>query len=139
MNLNQATLIGRVTRDPELRTLPNGTPVVKFSIATNNTYKNKEGQKVEETDFHNVSAFGRLAETIGQYVKKGQELLVIGRIKNRTWEKQDGTKGYATEIMMDTFSFGAKPKGSEERSAGDAVLAASQGGEQEIRIEDIPF
>lgn len=138
MNLNQATLIGRVTRDPELRTLPNGTPVVKFSIATNNTYKNKEGQKVEETDFHNVSAFGRLAETIGQYVKKGQELLVIGRIKNRTWEKQDGTKGYATEIMMDTFSFGAKPKGSEERSAAEAISHGA-GEADEIRIEDIPF
>lgn len=138
MNLNQATLIGRVTRDPELRTLPNGTPVVKFSIATNNTYKNKEGQKVEETDFHNVSAFGRLAETIGQYVKKGQELLVIGRIKNRSWDKPDGTKGYATEIMMDTFSFGAKPKGSEERSAAEAASAGA-GEADEIRIEDIPF
>lgn len=132
MNLNQATLIGRVTRDPEVKKLPSGTSVVKFALATNHVYKNKEGEKVETATFHNCCAFGRLAETIAQYVEKGQELLVQGRIENRTWDKNDGTKGYATEIMIETFSFGARPKGSsgEERAAPE---------EKEIQIDSIPF
>ena len=81
MNLNKAQVIGRVTRKPEAKALPNGTSVTSFSIATNRVYK-KDGEKVEETDFHNIVAFAGLADTIAQYVVKGQELFIEGRIRS---------------------------------------------------------
>lgn len=116
MNLNQINLIGRVTNIPEKRVLQGGTVVVSFGLATNNIFT-RNGQKVEEVDFHRITAFGKTAETIAQYVIKGQELYICGRIKYRTWDKQDGTKGYATDIICITFQFGQKPK--------DAVVPAS--------------
>jgi len=101
-----------VTKDPELKALPSGTKVVSFSIATNHTYKKESGEKVEQSAFHNCKAFGKTAETIGQYVIKGQELYVEGRIEYRVWDKTDGTKGYATEILVNTFQFGQKSGGA---------------------------
>lgn len=113
MNLNQVHLIGRVTKDPELKSLQSGTQVVNFGLATNNTYKDKDGKKVEQTDFHNITAFGKLAETLAQYVIKGQELYIGGRIRYETWDKEGGGKGYKTNIIADRFQFGQKPKGAE--------------------------
>lgn len=154
MNVNSATLIGRVTKTPELKVTPGGTPVTKFSLATNHTYKDKNGDKKEMAQFHNCVAWGKTAEVINQYVTKGQELYVCGRIEYRSWDKQDGTKGYMTEIIVDQFQFGAKPKTDSpayddhaqqegkpmERSAVDVLLESErvmQG--NEIRLEDIPF
>ncbi len=114
MNLNQVNLIGRVTKNPELKTLESGTQIASFGLATNNVYK-KDGEKVEQVDFHNITAFGKLAETIAQYVIKGQELYIGGRIKYESWDKQDGTgKGYRTSIIASNFQFGQKPKGAGE-------------------------
>lgn len=113
MNLNQVNLIGRVTKQPELKKLPSGTSVVSFAIATNHSYKKETGEKVETTSFHNCKAFGKVADTIGQYVVKGQELFVDGRIEYRQWDKTDGTKGYATEILVNNFQFGQKPGGTQ--------------------------
>lgn len=110
MNLNKVHLIGRVTKNPELKTLQSGMAVVSFGLATNNVYTDKQGQKKEETDFHNITAWGKTANTIAQYVVKGQELYVEGRIRYRSWDKQDGSKGYATDIICNTFQFGQKPK-----------------------------
>ncbi|MEK7463010.1 MAG: single-stranded DNA-binding protein, partial [Patescibacteria group bacterium] len=90
MNVNKAQLIGRITNDPEVRALPSGASVAKFGLATNRVYKTKEGEKKETAQFHNCVAFGKLADIIKQWAKKGQEVYVDGRIEYRTWDKKDG-------------------------------------------------
>lgn len=153
MYLNKVILYGNLTRDPEMRALPSGQQVANFSIATNRVYKDKDGQKKEQTEYHNVVAFGRQADLIGQYMKKGRPLYVDGRLQTRTWEK-DGAKQYRTEVVLENFQFGA----SGGAGGAGAVAAApsnsrkddfDQGapdmGEQiqypdeEINPEDIPF
>ncbi len=147
MNLNKAQLIGRVTRDPEMKALPSGTKVVKFGLATNNVFKDKAGEKKESTQFHNCVAFGRIAETIGQYVVKGQEIYVEGRIEYRDWEGKDGVKRNSTEIIVENFQFGqrAKSGGAEkvETSHGASGVSSEMPTidvtEGEIKAEDLPF
>ena len=140
MNLNLIQLIGRVTKNPELKKLPSGTSIVKFSIATNHTYKKDNGEKVENTSFHSCKAFGKIADTINQYVIKGQELYVEGRLEYETWEKKDGTKVYATAILVNTFQFGAKAKGTEQiEKTPKEKLDEEFPAEDEINPEDIPF
>lgn len=114
MNLNKALLIGRITNDPEIKALPSGISVAKFGLATNHIYKTKEGEKKETAQFHNCVAFGKLADIIKQWAKKGQEVYVEGRIEYRSWDKKDGGKGYITEIMIETFQMGAKARGGNE-------------------------
>ena len=149
MYLNKAFLYGNLTRDPELKALPGGQAVANFSIATNRTFKNKEGQKQEQVEYHNVVAFGRTAEVIGQYLKKGRPIFVEGRLQTRTWEK-DGAKQYRTEILVETFQFGPSAGGEGgARSGGsaggdDQAPAFADAGEiqypdEEINPEDIPF
>ena len=135
MNINKVIIVGRMTRDAELKTLPNGTAVTKFGLATNHTFKNKDGEKKETVQFHNCVVFGRPAEVINQYVHKGDELGVEGRIEYREWEKKDGGKGTATEIMVETFHFGAKSKGSEAKKSAEETPEEVD----EIKSEDIPF
>lgn len=137
MNLNEATIIGRVTRAPEGKALPSGVTVTSFSLATNHTYKDRDGKKVEETEFHNVVAFAGLADTIVKYVVQGQEILIKGRLKTRSWEK-DGVKQYRTEIVADKMEFGQKPKGSDSQSTSSQQDAPYYP-EEEINPEDIPF
>lgn len=143
MNLNKAQLIGRVTNDPEMKALPSGMSVVKFGLATNHVYKTKEGEKKETTQFHNCVAFGKVAEIIGQWVQKGQEVYVDGRIEYRTWDKKDGTKGYATEIVLENFQMGAKAKGgagrTEESHEKASEIPSIDVTEGEIKSEDLPF
>ena len=109
MYLNKALLIGNLTRDPELKSLPSGIKVTSFAIATNRTYSDANGQKQEQTDFHNIAVFGRQAETSAQYLSKGAMVLIEGRIQTRSWE-QDGEKKYRTEIVAERVQFG--PRGS---------------------------
>ncbi len=154
MYLNKVTLYGNLTRDPELKALPGGQQVASFGLATNRTFKNKEGQQQEQSEFHNIVAFGRTAEVMGQYLKKGRPAYIEGRIQTRSWDK-DGVKQYRTEIVVDTFQFG--PQAAGERG-GAGVGANTQapagttsneapafGGEaiqypdEEINPEDIPF
>lgn len=145
MYLNKVFLYGNLTRDPEIRALPSGQNVANFSIATNRVYKDKEGQKKEQTEFHNVVAFGRTADLIGQYMKKGRPLYVEGRIQTRTWESE-GKKNYRTEIVVDTFQFGAGGGGASA-ARGDETeqkTPADDGGQiqypdEDINPEDIPF
>lgn len=143
MNLNKAQLIGRVTNDPEMKALPSGMSVVKFGLATNHIYKTKEGEKKETAQFHNCVAFGKVAEIIGQWVQKGQEVYVDGRIEYRTWDKKDGTKGYATEIVIENFQMGAKAKGgagrTEESQEKVSEMPSIDVTEGEIKSEDLPF
>lgn len=144
MYLNKVTLYGNLTRDPEVKVLPSGQQICSFSIATNRTYKDKNGQKQEQTEYHNVVSFGKQAEIIGQYVKKGRPLFVEGRIQTRSWDK-DGTKQYRTEIVVEQFQFGAdNGAGGSQRNAAPKTNAASEdplAGEftEDINPEDIPF
>ncbi len=150
MYINKAFIYGNLTRDPELRALPSGQQVVAFGVATNRTYKNKEGQKQEMTEFHNVVAFGRLAELIGQYMKKGRPIYVEGRLQTRSWES-DGRKNYRTEIVVENFQFGAdggRAGGSAARTEEGQSRQSASGGEEadtiqypdeDINPEDIPF
>ncbi|MBU4360908.1 single-stranded DNA-binding protein [Patescibacteria group bacterium] len=110
MNLNKAILIGRVTRDPEMRTIPSGQNVAHFSLATNRVW-NKDGQKQEAVEFHNIVAWSRLAEIVSQYVKKGILLMIEGRIQTRTWQAQDGTNKNRTEIVAENIQLGPRAAG----------------------------
>ena len=131
MNLNRVYLIGRTCGKPELKSLPSGTNVVSFSLATNRVWKDKDGEKQEETTFHNIIAFGKTADTIAQYVEKGQELMIEGRIQNRSWEdKESGQKKYRSEVMLENFQFGARAGGGErsERSSAPVKKSSSYSG-----------
>jgi single-strand DNA-binding protein len=140
MNLNQATLIGRLTRDPELKSLPNGTSVVNFGLATSRVWKDKDSQKQEEVEFHNCVAFGKTADIIAQYLKKGQLMNVVGRIQTRSWEDKDsGKKLYKTEIVVEQMQMGPKPGGSTAPSETEGPQTAEEAGIEDINPEDIPF
>jgi single-strand DNA-binding protein len=119
MYLNKVLLYGNLTRDPELRALPSGQQVANFSLATNRSYTDKEGRKQELVEYHNVVAFARQAEVIGQYMKKGRPIFVEGRLQTRSWEAE-GKKNYRTEIVVDNFQFGpsAAPGGSGSMGGG---------------------
>ena len=114
MNLNHVIVAGRLTRDPECKMLPSGAAVTNFSLATNRTWVT-DGEKKEETEFHNVVVFGRQAESCAQYLDKGDTALVEGRIQTRSWES-DGVTRYRTEIIADRVQFG--PKGGASRGDG---------------------
>jgi single-strand DNA-binding protein len=148
MYLNKVLLYGNLTRDPELKALPSGGQVANFGIATNRTYKDKAGAKQEATEFHNIVAFGRTAEVIAQYMKKGRPIYVEGRIQTRSWDdKESGKKNYRTEIVVDTFQFGAdggKGGAGAPSYSGGEQAAPSEGEaikypDEEINPEDIPF
>lgn len=145
MYLNKALLYGNLTRDPEVRALPSGQQVATFGLATNRTFKNKEGQQQEQTEFHNIVAFGRTAEVMGQYLKKGRPVFVEGRIQTRSWESE-GQKKYRTEIVVDNFQFGPQAGGgSQDRGTSGDEGSQDTGGDsiqypdEEINPEDIPF
>lgn len=151
MYFNRAIVIGNLTRDPELRSLPSGIQVTSLSVATNRVWKDKNGVKQESADYHNVVVFGRQAETAAQYLKKGSSVLAEGRMQTRSWDGADGQKKYRTEIVADRIQFG--PRGS----AGAAPASAPSGKtpapqaqeeapvdsieypEENINIDDIPF
>lgn len=146
MYLNKALIIGNLTRDPELKSLPSGIRVASFSVATNRVWKNKDGVKQESADYHNIVVFGRQADIVGQYLKKGGSVLVEGRMQTRSWDDASGTKKYRTEIIAERIQFGPKRDGS---SSGNYESSDSQDDkkaldtieypEEEINPEDIPF
>lgn len=158
MYLNKVYLIGNLTQDPEFKALPSGSSVASFGLATNRTWTDKQGQRQETTEYHNVVAYGKQAETISQYLRKGSLLFVEGRLQNRSWEAQDGQKKYKTEIIVDTFQFGPKGSGtttntnttrpattpntapkSTPASAPQEELPTVNLDEDEIDLEEIPF
>ncbi len=154
MYLNKVIIYGNLTRDPELKALPSGSKVAEFGVATNRVYKDKEGNKKEEADFHNIVSFGRQAEVIAQYLKKGRPIFLEGRIRTRSWEAKDGSgKRYKTEIVLEQFQFGPSPRdggggGSAASSRQDSPSPAPAEKEnaagieypsEEINAEDIPF
>lgn len=157
MYLNKAIIIGNLTRDPEVKSLPNGTAVVNFAVATNRVWKDRDGKKQEATEYHNVVVFGPQAENSGRYLKKGQSVLVEGRLQTRSWDdKNNGEKKYRTEIIADTVQFGPKAglPGQGGAPAGDITgnqdhssastpskpeLKTIEYPEEDINPEDIPF
>jgi single-strand DNA-binding protein len=146
MYLNKAFIIGNLVRDPELRSLPSGIQVCSFSVATNRVWKNQQGEKQEAVEYHNIVVFGRQAETSAQYLKKGDNVLVEGRLQTRSWESE-GTKKYRTEIVADRVQFGAKGRGGGGGGGGGTAPAEGKAPkeeaidypEEEINPEDIPF
>jgi len=149
ISLNKVMLVGNLTRDPELRHTPNGKPVSSFGVATNRRWKNEAGELQEETEFHTVVVWGRLAEVIPQILKKGHRVFVEGRLRTRSWEGQDGAKRQRTEVVMENF-IPLTPKGVKEvEEIAEAVSIpeeptekkASKGSaeEEEIDLDEIPF
>jgi single-strand DNA-binding protein len=148
MYLNKAIIVGNITRDPELKSLPSGIQVTSFSVATNRVWKDKNGAKQESTDYHNIVVFGKQAETVAQYMKKGSNILVEGRMQTRSWES-DGKKMYRTEIVADRVQFGQKSSGGsyQEKSNSEDGSKNSKADSmdtieyptEEINPEDIPF
>ncbi|GMU74474.1 MAG: hypothetical protein AMXMBFR44_6710 [Candidatus Campbellbacteria bacterium] len=128
MYLNKALLYGNLTRDPEQRSLPSGAAVTSFSLATNRVWKDRDGNKQESTDYHNIVVFGKQAETVAQYLRKGSSAFVEGRIVTRSWDAQDGTKKYRTEIIADRIQFGPR--------AGAAASSAYAGKKEEAPKDD---
>lgn len=151
-DFNQAIILGNLTRDPELRTTPSGRSVATFTLATNRRWTNQDGQQQEETEFHNVVAWGRLAEICAQILYKGRKALICGRLRTRNWEGQDGIKRYTTEIIADQMSaLGPSQAGTETESTTIENTKASKKSqtktkepvtvpqEDEINLDDIPF
>lgn len=144
MDLNRATILGRLTRDPELRTTPNGRSVASMTVATGRVWTDQSGAKQERTEFHNCVLWGKLAEIAGQYLSKGRRVYAEGRIETRDWTGQDGNKKYKTELIIDNLIMLDGPRGSGDSGAS---ASSSDGGprpgdgpvEDEIKVEDIPF
>jgi single-strand DNA-binding protein len=137
----KVTIVGNLGRDPELRYLPNGTPTVNLSVATNNTYTNQKGEQVKETTWWRVSVFGKQAESCSQYLTKGRQVLVEGRLRPdpttggpRIYTRQDGTSGASFDLTAQSVRF----IGGRDAGQGGGAGAPDMGG-QEMPEEDIPF
>jgi len=150
MNLNKIYIIGRMVADPEFRTTPNGQEVVTLRIATNRVYTNQSGQRQENTEYHNVVAWGRLAQIANQYLKKGGLVMIEGRLQTRSWEGQDGVKRYKTEIITQSLQLGPRAadstRPSENPRAAETAITrektSASGGEVKAETtvkEDIPI
>lgn len=154
MDLNKVIIVGRVTADPQLRTTPGGQSVTTIGVATNRTWTDKNNQKQEESEFHNVVLWGRQAEVATQFLTKGATVLIEGRLRTRSWTDKQGAQRRTTEIMSERMQLGPRPFGGGAR--GGKGEGASQGSakevavpqdeipvinleEEEIKPEDIPF
>ena len=157
MDLNKAMLIGRLTRDPEVRTTPSGHTVASFSIATNLVWKDQTGQKQERPEYHNIVAWRRLGEICGQYLRKGAKVYIEGRMQTRDWMGQDNVKRYRTEIVADNMimldrigaagsSMARKEEAPMPQEPAEEVInvdepdnSSANPSEEEIKVENIPF
>ncbi len=150
MYINKAIIYGNLVRDPELKALPSGNKVCNFSIATNRTWKDASGKRQEAADYHNAVFYGKQAETIAQYLKKGSGVMVEGRMSTRSWDGPDGQKRYRTEVIGDRFQFGPKNGGSMTGSASPSDVAGQASEDvpdldtieypsDDLNPEDIPF
>ena len=144
--LNKVLLIGRLGQDPEMRTTQSGQSVASFSIATNESWRNKEGEQQERTDWHNCVAFGATAEKyIGPYVKKGTLVSIEGTLQTRSWEDKDGNKRYTTEVVANPFGgvqiLNSGDGGSNyDSSAGmDQTPKSSEENTSQVTEDDLPF
>lgn len=150
MDLNRAMIIGNITRDPEVRTTPNGHNVSSFGVATNRYWTDASGQKQSQVEYHNTVLWGKLADIAGQYLHKGDKVYIDGRLQTRDWTAQDGGKRTRTEIVAENLIMlgsrgGAAAANSSAPAAPSAPSDNSQSNnsdeviEEEVRVEDIPF
>jgi single-strand DNA-binding protein len=156
-DFNQAIVLGNLTKDPEFKYTPNGQAVVNFSVATNRRWTTQEGNQQENTQFHNIVAWGKLAEICNKILYKGRKTLVVGRLQTRNWEGQDGVKRYTTEIVADHISATGAPRSGGEEGFSQEMSSKNDGSptkpvknenkkeekndkkEDEIDLDDIPF
>ena len=110
MNYQKIIVVGRITANPEKKATSTGSSLTTFTVATNQSYVNKDGTKTDKVTYHPIVTFGKLADSCGQYLQKGQEVMVEGMINNTSWDKPDGTKGYRTEILAQNVQFGSRPR-----------------------------
>lgn len=154
MDLNRASLLGRLTRDPEVRATSTGRSVANITIATGRVWTDAAGQKQEKTEFHNCVLWGKLADIAGQWLSKGRRVYAEGRIETRDWTGQDGIKRYRTEVIIDNLIMLDGPRGAGAPTTPVAVAASvaapmtdpsvvampmEEPREEEIKVEDIPF
>ena len=140
--INKAILIGRLGSDPEVRYTPSGVAVANFSIATSEEWKDKDtGEKKERTEWHRIVAWRKLGEICGEYLSKGRQVYIEGRIQTRDWEDRDGNKRYTTEIVATDVQFlGGRDAGSGARAASGASASDYQGSPMQApEDDDIPF
>lgn len=135
--VNKVILIGNLGADPEIRYTPGGTAVANFRIATSETRTNKEGQKETKTEWHRVVAFSKLAEICGEYLSKGRQVYIEGKIQTRSWDDRDGNKKYTTEIIANIMQMLGSPRDSAKGEP--AVEAAPPEEVPPTDIEDVPF
>ncbi len=147
MNLNKVFLIGRLTRDPETRALPSGQSVANFGMATGRFFTDKSGQKQQQTEFHNIVLFGKLADIASQYLTKGSLIMIEGRLQTRTWQDSSGNQRQRTEIVAERLQMGPKsagkttppsPEKPQETPTKEEEIPIIEE-EQQIDIKDIPF
>jgi single-strand DNA-binding protein len=139
--------VGNVTRDPELRALPSGQNVANFGLATNRFFNDKSGARQQQTEFHNIVVFGRMADTAGQYLKKGSTVLIEGRLQTRSWQDATGVKKYRTEIVTESLQLGPRPQGqgqpepltSDYQQGGKVKQAQASSQQQPPDDQDIPI
>ena len=134
--LNKVMLIGNLGQDPELKYLPNGTAAVSFSVATNESYKDSEGNLVKRTEWHNIVAYRKPAEILNEYLKKGSKVYIEGKLQTRSWEDKDGQKRYKTEILVDDWMF---LDGRGDTDHGSSSPPAPPPGPTEKKEDDLPF
>ena len=136
--INKAILIGRLGKDPEVRYTPDGTMVTNFNLATDEQWKDKNGEKVQKTEWHRIVTFGKLAEICGNYLVKGKLVFIEGRIQTRSWEDKDGVKRFTTEIVASDMKM-LDSKGQGQGRADDANAPAASAQNSGTPMEDVPF
>jgi single-strand DNA-binding protein len=141
-SINKVILVGNVGKDPEIKYTPNGVPVAKFSLATNERFKDKSGEWQDRTEWHNVLAWQRLAEIVGEFVQKGSKLYIEGKLQSSSWEdRNSGEKRYRTEIVArDVVLLGSPERSSDaDRDIPEGERESVHAGTGETDDSDIPF
>ena len=142
-SLNKVQLIGNLTKDPELRQTPNGSSVCSFTVATNLTWKDANGQKQDKAELHNIVTWGKLAEICNQYLQKGKKVYLEGRLQTRDWEAEDGSKRYKTEVVAENMIMLSQANSNYDSNSNsqsnDYAAQPSSGGGDDISIDDLPF
>lgn len=139
MGINKVILVGNVGKDPEIRHLDSGVAVASFPLATSETYKDKSGQRVTNTEWHNVVLWRGLADIAEKYVKKGNPLYIEGKIRTRSWEDKDGNKRYTTEIIADNMQMLGAKQSNEEAASSDENISSADIENIPAEDDDLPF
>ena len=139
MSVNKVILVGRLGKDPDLRYTPGGQAVASFSLATNRQWKSQEGQKQEETTWHNIVAWGKRAETLKEYMSKGRQIYIEGRIANRSYDDKEGNKRYVSEVVVENFQFLGDRGSAEADPSTPESSTPPPAGESGGDDDDLPF